>query len=110
MIELKENYSDTYEIVLFKRDSLGNIKENEPKEHYSTNDPQKLFNFWDRRAGFAERRREMTEAKERRRKEKKSRPILTRADTESKKVGIEDNVDSVDGRSVIAQQKAESSG
>lgn len=58
MIDNKPYNSDMFELVLFKRDAAGEVKEDE-KESFSSNDASKISDFYERRAGYLERRKQL---------------------------------------------------
>lgn len=104
MIGFTKEYSPLFELVIFKRDPLGNQKLDEPKERYTSNSASDIWDFWERRVGFLEKRRELAEAREQRKKEKKkNKRVLTRADIVKKIEKPEEGI----GRSILVQQKLE---
>lgn len=106
MIGFTKEYSPLYEILLFKRDSLGNIKSNEPKDYYSSNNAADIWDFFERKVGFLERKKELAEAREHRKKEKKkNKKVLTRSDLANKEEKPMDGA----GRTILFQQKLEQS-
>lgn len=114
MINNKLQHSPRFEISVYKRDALGDIKSNEPKESYCSDYASEISDFYERKVGFFQRKQAIARRKKKQERElqveikrqEKNKPRFSR--NNKSKEELPTNKENLSGRQLfetIRQQK-----